>query len=220
MFSHASGELGIQAWRTDSEKDSGKGAWRKVPTWNGSPLTWRSFKREMAWWASCHNLVARWFLRQTGTVQQRGLEYQKRDTRSSRSRKPARNWFSFPRIRWQGSTCSWRLRTQFYLHLARKPVEWVADYASPADFGRRSQEGVHEAAGPRLGLHALRMQLPESGLRGSDLYVAFGSSQAARLRVSGSRRATKIRGLARPFAVTGPARLRQRNSSTIAWKMA
>ena len=60
-----------------------KGAWYQVPTWDGSPLTWRSFRREMTWWVSSldlqatakYNLAARWLLRQTGIVRQRGEEF-------------------------------------------------------------------------------------------------------------------------------------------------
>ena len=46
------------------------GAWGKVPTWDGPPRTWRTFRREMSWWMSSldssstqYNLAARWFLR-------------------------------------------------------------------------------------------------------------------------------------------------------------
>ena len=49
---------------------------------DGSPQTWRSFQREMMWWQSAlglestkkHNLAARWLLRQSGVVRQRGEE--------------------------------------------------------------------------------------------------------------------------------------------------
>ena len=59
------------------------GAWAKVPVWDGSPATWRSFKREVAWWVSSldiqstkeFNLAARFLLRQTGIVRQRGEEF-------------------------------------------------------------------------------------------------------------------------------------------------
>ena len=52
-------------------KEKYGGAWSRVPTWDGSPLTWRAFKREMAWWTSAldlestrrYNLAARWLLR-------------------------------------------------------------------------------------------------------------------------------------------------------------
>ena len=59
------------------------GAWYQVPTWDGSPLTWREFRREMRWWTQSldlasttkYNLAARWLLRQTGIVRQRGEEF-------------------------------------------------------------------------------------------------------------------------------------------------
>ena len=65
------------------EKDHNGGAWARVPLWDGSPLTWRSFKREMDWWCSAldlasttkYNLAARWLLRQSGVVRQRGEEF-------------------------------------------------------------------------------------------------------------------------------------------------
>ena len=65
----------------DSEK--GTSAWFRVPTWDGNPREWRSFKREMAWWMasldkeSCKkfNVAARWTLRQTGVVRARCEEF-------------------------------------------------------------------------------------------------------------------------------------------------
>ena len=59
------------------------GAWYQVPTLDGSPLTWREFKREMRWWTQSldlsattkYNLAARWLLRQSGIVRQRGEEF-------------------------------------------------------------------------------------------------------------------------------------------------
>ena len=59
------------------------GAWSNVPTWDGSPLTWRQFKREMKWWVSSldlastarYNLAARWLMKQSGIVRQRGEEF-------------------------------------------------------------------------------------------------------------------------------------------------
>ena len=75
------------------EKDSNAGAWSRVPTWDGSPQTWRSFRKDiMSWWLAGldiqstkkYNLAARWLLQQSGVVRQRGeefdpaeLEYQK-----------------------------------------------------------------------------------------------------------------------------------------------
>ena len=66
-----------------AEKEEGHGAWSRVPTWDGSPQTWRSFRREMAWWTSSldlestkkYNLAARWLLRQSGMVRARGEEF-------------------------------------------------------------------------------------------------------------------------------------------------
>ena len=63
--------------------EKGTGAWAKVPVWDGAPTTWRSFKREMTWWVSSldlestkrYNLAARWLLRQSGIVRQRGEEF-------------------------------------------------------------------------------------------------------------------------------------------------
>eukprot|EP00435_Cladocopium_sp_Y103_P067913 s256_g30.t1 len=65
----------------DSEK--GTSAWYRVPTWDGNPREWRSFKREMSWWMasldkeSCKkfNVAARWMLRQTGVVRARCEEF-------------------------------------------------------------------------------------------------------------------------------------------------
>ena len=67
-----------------AEEEKGTSAWHRVPTWDGSPATWRAFKREMAWWTSSlnledtkkYNLVARWLLRQTGAVRARGEEFE------------------------------------------------------------------------------------------------------------------------------------------------
>lgn len=66
----------------DDEKGQ-TSAWYKVPTWDGSPATWRGFRREMSWWISSlniedtkkYNLAARWLLRQTGSVRARGEEF-------------------------------------------------------------------------------------------------------------------------------------------------
>ena len=70
---------------TDEDKTSS--AWFKVPTWDGSPETWRSFDREMQWWISSldneatkkYNLAARWLLRQTGVARQSGEEFSPKD---------------------------------------------------------------------------------------------------------------------------------------------
>ena len=65
------------------DKEGGYGTWGEVPVWDGSPMTWRAFKREMSWWLSSldlestkkYNLAASWLLRQSGTVRQRREEF-------------------------------------------------------------------------------------------------------------------------------------------------
>ena len=67
--------------------EKGHGAWGNVPCWDGWPLTRRRFRREMEWWTSSldlgsttkYNLVARWLLRQSGIVRQRGEEFKPED---------------------------------------------------------------------------------------------------------------------------------------------
>ena len=69
------------------DADKGTSVWYRVPTWDGSPATWRAFKREMAWWTSSlnledtkkYNIAARWLLRQTGAVRARGEEFDPSD---------------------------------------------------------------------------------------------------------------------------------------------
>ena len=63
--------------------EKGAGARARVPVWDGAPTTWRSFKREVTWWISSldlestkrYNLAARWLLRKSGIVRQRGEEF-------------------------------------------------------------------------------------------------------------------------------------------------
>ena len=38
------------------DKEGGYGSWGKVPVWDGSPMTWRAFQREMSWWLSSLDL--------------------------------------------------------------------------------------------------------------------------------------------------------------------
>ena len=67
----------------DNDREGNGGAWGKVPIWDGSPQSWRAFQREMRWWLSAldlegtkkYNLAARWLLRQSGVVRQRGEEF-------------------------------------------------------------------------------------------------------------------------------------------------
>ena len=66
-----------------AEDDKGYGPWSRVPVWDGSPITWRRFKRDVTWWLSSldlskttgYNLAARFLLRQDGVARQRGEEF-------------------------------------------------------------------------------------------------------------------------------------------------
>lgn len=66
-----------------AEDDRGYGPWSRVPVWDGSPLTWRRFRRDVTWWISSlelakttgYNLAARFLLRQTGVARQRGEKF-------------------------------------------------------------------------------------------------------------------------------------------------
>ena len=70
-----------------AEDDKGTSSWYKVPVWDGSPGTWRAFRREMNWWTQSlnleesrkYNLAARWLLHQSGTVKARGEEFDPAD---------------------------------------------------------------------------------------------------------------------------------------------
>ena len=192
-----------------AEKDyEGSGAWSRVPTWDGSPLTWRTFKREMAWWTSSldlentkrYNLAARWLLRQSGTVRQRGeefspdeLQYQKEETLTDPETGEVlvhqdddplaglnKLMQALETMNGQ-STLDKRgeLRTQFYLHLSRRAGERVADYGSRlrTAVSDLKAEGVVIPDGElgwffkeKLGLDALRKQLLETALQGAEGY--------------------------------------------------
>ena len=66
-----------------ADDDKGYGPWSKVPVWDGSPISWRRFKRDVTWWLSSidlskttgYNLAARFLLRQEGIARQRGEEF-------------------------------------------------------------------------------------------------------------------------------------------------
>ena len=66
-----------------ADDDKGYGPWSKVPVWDGSPLSFRRFKRDVTWWLSSidlskttgYNLAARFLLRQEGIARQRGEEF-------------------------------------------------------------------------------------------------------------------------------------------------
>ncbi|CAL1173629.1 unnamed protein product, partial [Cladocopium goreaui] len=66
-----------------AEDDKGYGPWSRVPGWDGSPLSWLRFKRDVTWWLSSldlskttgYNLAAHFLLRQEGVARQRGEEF-------------------------------------------------------------------------------------------------------------------------------------------------
>ena len=69
------------------ESEKGFGPWSRVPQWDGSPQTWRKFKRDVSWWISSmdltstvkYNLAARFLMRQEGIARQRGEEFLPKD---------------------------------------------------------------------------------------------------------------------------------------------
>ncbi|CAE7503333.1 RE2, partial [Symbiodinium sp. CCMP2456] len=190
----------------DSGGDYG-GVWSRCPTWDGSPLTWRAFKREMSWWISSldlestrkFNLAARFLMRQSGTVKQRGeefspeeLEYQKAVTAPDpetgeevtiieedllaglKLLQALENLNGQSVLDRRGE-----LRTQFYLHMARRPGERVADYATRfrTVISDMKTEGVKLPDSEvgwffkeKLGLDALRRQLLDTALQGAEAY--------------------------------------------------
>lgn len=143
----------------ENEKESSGGAWSRVPVWDGSPQTWRSFQREMKWWTSSldlestkkYNLAARWLLRQHGIVRQRGeeflpeeLEYKKevkvRDvvTGTDRVTQPEDALAGINKLMDALEGINGRttldkrgeLRTAFYTELRRRPGERIAEFAA------------------------------------------------------------------------------------------
>ncbi|OLP86504.1 Hemicentin-1 [Symbiodinium microadriaticum] len=168
---------------TDEDKTSS--AWFKMPTWDGSPETWRSFDREMQWWISSldieatkkYNLAARWLLRQTGVVRQSGEEFSPKDLEYPTEIKtkhldgvkiivvPEDPLSGLTKLLKalegiNGRTASERkgeLRNLFFLALQRRPGEPPADFMSRF----RSVE--------KLGLDPLRKQL-ETALQSRENY--------------------------------------------------
>ncbi|CAK9083939.1 unnamed protein product [Durusdinium trenchii] len=185
-----------------------KGAWYQVPTWDGSPLTWRSFRREMTWWVSSldlqatakYNLAARWLLRQTGIVRQRGEEFNPDELQfkpaetytdpvsgESVEVTPADYLFGLNKLLTALEAINGQslldkrgeLRNLFYLELKRSPNERVAEFCTrfrtlAADL---SAEGVSIQSTElgwflrqKLGLDSLRQQLLETALGGREEY--------------------------------------------------
>ncbi|CAE7718191.1 pgsA [Symbiodinium sp. CCMP2592] len=179
----------------------------RVPTWNGSPDTWRAFEREMSWWLSSldqestkkFNLAARWLLRQSGVVRQRGEEFSPKDLeyqKEVRARDPdgveivVVKEDAFAGINKllkalegiNGKSALDRkgeLRNQFYLSLQRAPGERPADFLSRfrALTSEMKTEGIDLPTGElgwflreKLGLDPLRKQLLETALQGKEGY--------------------------------------------------
>ncbi|CAL1132431.1 unnamed protein product, partial [Cladocopium goreaui] len=189
----------------DAERDQSGGAWSRVPVWDGSPQTWRAFQREMKWWTSSldlegtkkYNLAARWLLRQSGVVRQRGeefnpdeLEYQKEV--KGQDPQTGDEVVITPEDPLSGLTKLLKalegingkttldkrgeLRNLFYLELKRKPGERIAEFCSRfrVSLADLRTEGVTLPSGEvgwffktKLGLDPLRVQLLETALQGS-----------------------------------------------------
>jgi hypothetical protein len=188
--------------------EKGTGAWAKVPVWDGAPTTWRSFKREMTWWVSSldlestkrYNLAARWLLRQSGIVRQRGEEF----APSELAYKPATKGVdpqTGDEIVLEPEDCLYglnkllasleeingmtaldkkgELRSQFYLGTQRKAGERVSEFCTRfrtvvADL---KSEGVNLPSAElgwflkdKMGLDPLRKQLLDTALQGAEDY--------------------------------------------------
>ena len=134
-------------------------SWYKVPTWDGSPATWRSCRREMSWWVESldlerpmkYNLAARWFLRQSGVVRQRGEEFTPKELEAKKAIKgigpatgtevvlqEAGSLFGLNKlldalegINGKGELDKkGELREQFYNSLKRKPGERISEFCT------------------------------------------------------------------------------------------
>ena len=192
------------------EEERGTSAWHKVPTWDGAPTSWRRFKREMSWWVSSldleatrkYNLAARWLLRQSGVVRQRGEEF----TPQELQYRPAEvmedpdtgeeitvveedllaglNKLLDALEAINGKTDLDRkgeLRSLFYLELSRKPGERISEFCTrfrtlSADL---RNEGILLPSSElgwflreKVGLDSIRKQLLETALNGRDSYEA------------------------------------------------
>ena len=127
-------------------------------TWDGSPLTWRSFRREMDWWVSSldlestkkYNLAAHWLLRQSGPARQRGEEFTPKELEYKEAVKSTDPegaeitveeedlLFGLDKLLGALESINGRtaldkrgeLRSQFYLELARRPGERLSEFCS------------------------------------------------------------------------------------------
>ena len=186
--------------------DKNSGGWSHVPEWDGSPQTWRSFMREMEWWMCSldlestkkYNLAARWLLRQSGIVRQRGEEF----SPSELAYEPAvvgtdpatgeevvlaeadplsglkKLLKALEQI--NGNTLLDKrgdLRNQFYLDLKRRQGERITEFCTRFRclVGDLRREGVSSPTGElawflkqKMGLDGLRSQLLETALQGKE----------------------------------------------------
>ena len=191
-----------------AEEDKGTSSWFRVPTWDGSPLTWRSFRREMSWWVSSldlestrkYNLAAKWLLRQSGVVRQRGEEFLPEELSykpavtgidpqdgSTIEIEPEDLLFGLNKLLKALETINGKtdldkkgeLRSAFYLDLKRKPGERIGEFCTRyrtlvADL---RAEGINLPSAElgwflreKLGLDPLRKQHLETALAGKDGY--------------------------------------------------
>ena len=145
----------------DGNHESGgqAGSWYRVPTWDGSPASWREFRREMKWWlhsldlpsTSKYNLAARWLIRQSGIVRQRGEEFdpdelaykpaemgRDPDTGAEVELVPADYLFGLNKLLSALESINGRtqldkrgeLRQQFYVDLRRKAGERTSEFST------------------------------------------------------------------------------------------
>ncbi|CAK9063210.1 unnamed protein product, partial [Durusdinium trenchii] len=190
------------------EKDANAGAWTRVPTWDGSPQTWRGFRKEMSWWLAGldiqstkkYNLAARWLLRQSGVVRQRGEEFDPRDLEFQKEIKMPNAETGDDEVVVEEDPLSGinklltaleemtgrssldkrgELRNVFYLELKRKSGERISEFATRYRglVAELKAEGVTIHDGElgwwfkqKLGLDPLRTQLLETALAGAEDY--------------------------------------------------
>ena len=201
-------EVHEQWFEMTDEGEKGFGPWSRVPQWDGSPATWRKFRREVTWWISSidlssttkYNFAARFLLRQEGIARQRGEEFtpdelkfkpeevvEDPDTGESFQISPPDYLFGLNKLldAWEGMNGRTaldkrgELRQTFYMDLQRKPGERVSEFATRfrslvADL---RAEGVvlHDNElgwwlKQKLGLDAIRRQLLDTAVQGSEEY--------------------------------------------------
>ena len=179
------------------EKEAGGGSWYKVPTWDGSPQTFRAFKREISWWTQSLDLQST-LLRQSGIVLQRGQEFDPPDlafkpavmgvdpdTHEEFELEPEDLLFGINRLMKSFEEMNGKsaldkrgeLRNQFYLELSRRPGERISEFCTRyrVMVGELKAEGVVLPSTElgwflrsKLGLDPLREQLLERALAGKE----------------------------------------------------